>query len=133
MRAWQAFLAAGALINRRFDQQLKDEAGLFHTQYEILARLADAPDGEPRMTELADALINSKSGLTYQVTQLEQAGLVARRSCPSDVRGVVAVLTQAGRAKLEQTAPGQSHWSGGCSSTCSRPPSSPSSPMASAR
>jgi DNA-binding MarR family transcriptional regulator len=106
MRAWQSFLAAGALVDRRVDQQLKDAVGLSHPQYEILVRLAAAPDGELRMTELADTLLTSKSGLTYQVTQLEKAGLVARRSCPSDVRGVLAMLTEAGRRKLEQAAPG---------------------------
>lgn len=106
MRAWQSFLAAGALVDRRVDQQLKDAVGLSHPQYEILVRLAAAPDGELRMTELADTVLTSKSGLTYQVTQLEKAGLVARRSCPSDVRGVLAVLTEAGRRKLEQAAPG---------------------------
>ena len=106
MRAWQSFLAAGALIDRRVDQQLKETAGLSHPQYEILVRLAAAPDGELRMTELAGTLLTSKSGLTYQVTQLEKAGLVARRSCPSDVRGVFAVLTEAGRRRLEQAAPG---------------------------
>ena len=106
MRAWESFLAAGALVDRRVDQQLKETAGLSHPQYEILVRLAAAPDGELRMTELADTLLTSKSGLTYQVTQLEKAGLVARRSCPSDVRGVLAVLTEAGRRRLEQAAPG---------------------------
>ena len=106
MRAWESFLAAGALVDRRVDQQLKETAGLSHPQYEILVRLAAAPDGELRMTELADTLLASKSGLTYQVTQLEKAGLVARRSCPSDVRGVFAVLTEAGRSRLEQAAPG---------------------------
>ena len=106
MRAWQSFLAAGALIDRRVDQQLKETVGLSHPQYEILVRLAAAPDGELRMTELADTLLTSKSGLTYQVTQLERAGLVTRRSCPSDVRGVFAVLTEAGRRRLEQAAPG---------------------------
>jgi DNA-binding MarR family transcriptional regulator len=106
MRAWQSFLAAGALVDRRVDQQLKDAVGLSHPQYEILVRLAAAPDGELRMTELADTVLTSKSGLTYQVTQLEKAGLVARRSCPSDVRGVLAVLTEAGRRRLEQAAPG---------------------------
>ena len=106
MRAWESFLAAGALVDRRVDQQLKETAGLSHPQYEILVRLAAAPDGELRMTELADTLLTSKSGLTYQVTQLEKAGLVARRSCPSDVRGVFAVLTEAGRSRLEQAAPG---------------------------
>lgn len=69
-------------------------------------RLAAAPGRELRMTELANGLINSKSGLTYQVTQMEKAGLVRRRSCPSDVRGVFAVLTDAGSAKLEEAAPG---------------------------
>ncbi|MEV6579696.1 MarR family transcriptional regulator [Streptomyces sp. NPDC051582] len=106
MRAWSGFLAASALVNRRLDQQLKDDSGLSHPQYEILVRLSAAADGELRMTELANGLINSKSGLTYQVTQLEKAGLVRRRSCPSDVRGVFAVLTDAGRARLEEAAPG---------------------------
>ena len=106
MRAWHSFLAAGALIDRLVDAQLKEAVGLSHPQYEILVRLAEAPDGELRMTELAGTLLSSKSGLTYQVTQLEKAGLVERRSCPSDVRGVLAVLTEAGRRLLEQAAPG---------------------------
>jgi hypothetical protein len=53
MRAWQAFLAAGALLDRRLDQQLRQEAGLAHAQYEILVRLAAAPGGELRMSDLA--------------------------------------------------------------------------------
>jgi DNA-binding MarR family transcriptional regulator len=106
MRAWQAFLAASALIDRRLDQQLKEDAGISHLQYEILVRLADAEAHELRMTELAEALLNSKSGLTYQVSQLEKAGLVRRRSCQSDDRAVYAVLTPAGRALLERAAPG---------------------------
>lgn len=106
MRAWQGFLAASALVNRRLDQQLKDDSGLSHPQYEILVRLARAPEGELRMTELANGLVNSKSGLTYQVTQMEKAGLVRRRTCPSDVRGIYAALTEAGRARLTEAAPG---------------------------
>ncbi|AXI81190.1 MarR family winged helix-turn-helix transcriptional regulator [Peterkaempfera bronchialis] len=106
MRAWEGFLAAGALLNRRIEQQLKEEAGLSHAQYEILVRLERAPGGELRMTELADALLTSKSGLTYQVTQLEKAGLVRRRACPTDVRGIFAVLTEEGRRTLHSAAPG---------------------------
>ena len=106
MRAWQAFLAAGALLDRQLDQQLRQEAGLSHTQYEILVRLAAAPGGELRMSDLAGALYTSKSGLTYQVTQLEKAGLVRRAAWPGDVRGVVAALTRAGRRRLAQAAPG---------------------------
>lgn len=106
MAAWQGFLEAGHRVTRRLERQLKDEAGLSHPQYEILVHLSAAPGGEIRMTELADRLITSKSGLTYQVGQLERRGLVRRRACPTDVRGVFAVLTEEGRALLRAAAPG---------------------------
>lgn len=105
MRAWKAFIATHSLLYRRLDQQLKEDAGLSHQQYEILVKLSQSPDRELRMAELAESLYNTKSGLTYQITQMEKAGLVRRRSCPHDARAVFAVLTDAGLAKLESAAP----------------------------
>ncbi|KUF16911.1 MarR family winged helix-turn-helix transcriptional regulator [Streptomyces silvensis] len=106
MAAWQAFLTAGALLDRRIEEQLKSEADLSHLQYEVLVRLSAAEGGELRMSELAGSVVTTKSGLTYQITQLEKAGLVRRRSCAADVRGVYAVLTDAGRDRLRRAAPG---------------------------
>jgi DNA-binding MarR family transcriptional regulator len=106
LAAWEGFLAVGSLLNRRVEQQLKEDAGLSHQQYEVLARLSSAPGGELRMTDLAGVALTSKSGLTYQVAQLEKAGYVSRKSCPSDERGVVATLTDAGWDKVRATAPG---------------------------
>ncbi|MFG2444324.1 MarR family winged helix-turn-helix transcriptional regulator [Nocardia fluminea] len=103
-RLWDRFLAAGALVDRAVDQHLKSE-GLSHTQYEVLVRLAAAPDAAMRMTDLAAALYTSKSGLTYQVGKLEESGLVRRVEHDTDVRGVNAVLTDAGRARLAEVAP----------------------------
>jgi DNA-binding MarR family transcriptional regulator len=104
-RAWTAFTTAHALLFRRLEQQLKRGFGLSGLQYEILVRLSDAPNRELRMAELACALVNSKSGLTYQIGQMEKLGLVRRRSCPSDDRAVFAVLTDEGMALLERAAP----------------------------
>ncbi len=106
MAAWKGFLAASNLVARHLEQQLKDDAGLSHTQYEILVHLSAAPGGALRMADLAERLVTSKSGLTYQVAQLEKAGLVERRSCPTDVRGVFANLTRDGLAALRAAAPG---------------------------
>lgn len=106
MAVWNAFLEASHLVERRVEQQLRDQEGLSHPQYEILVRLAGAQDGELRMTQLAEDLVTSKSGLTYQIGRLEKAGLVQRRSSPGDERGVYAVLTERGSQKLEQAAPG---------------------------
>ena len=106
MRAWLAFLTARAMLNRRLDQHLKAEGGISHLQYDILARLSSVPERELRMTELADGVLNSKSGTTYQVTQLEKAGLVRRRTSPDDGHAVYAGLTEAGVLLLEKAAPG---------------------------
>ncbi|WNV84001.1 MarR family transcriptional regulator [Umezawaea sp. Da 62-37] len=106
LAAWEGYLEVSTMLNRRVEQQLKDDAGLSHPQYEVLARLSAAPDGELRMTELAGAALTSKSGLTYQVAQLEKGGLVKRRTCESDERGVIATLTDAGWQKLRESAPG---------------------------
>ncbi|MFC5832464.1 MarR family winged helix-turn-helix transcriptional regulator [Nonomuraea insulae] len=106
MAAWRAFLSTSHLLERRIEEQLKAAAGLTHPQYEILVRLADAPGRQMRMTELARGVVVSKSALTYQVTQLEKAGLVERANCPSDDRGVLAVLTEAGMGCLRRVAPG---------------------------
>ena len=105
-RAWTAFTTVHALLYRRLEQRLKREFGLSGLQYEILARLSEAPDRELRMAELACALVNSKSGLTYQIGQMEKAGLVHRRPCESDERAVFAVLTDEGMAVLTRAAPG---------------------------
>ncbi|MEO3871492.1 MarR family transcriptional regulator [Nonomuraea sp. B12E4] len=106
MAAWRAFLSTSHLLERRIEEQLKASAGLTHPQYEILARLAEAPGRQMRMTELAKGVVASKSALTYQITQLEKAGLVERATCPSDDRGVLAVLTEAGARCLARVAPG---------------------------
>ncbi|WP_336216895.1 MarR family winged helix-turn-helix transcriptional regulator [Nonomuraea sp. LPB2021202275-12-8] len=106
MAAWRAFLSTSHLLERRIEEQLKSAAGLTHPQYEILVRLADAPGRQMRMTELARGVVVSKSALTYQINQLEKAGLVERTTCPSDDRGVLAVITEAGIQCLRQVAPG---------------------------
>ncbi|MFC4336497.1 MarR family winged helix-turn-helix transcriptional regulator [Salininema proteolyticum] len=106
MRAWIAFLRAASLVNRSVEDQLKADAGLSHLQYEILVHLASSEEGERRMGDLAKVLLNSKSGLNYQVNQMEKQGLVERRTCPSDSRSIFARITKKGLRKLEESAPG---------------------------
>src|SRR6266496_70080 len=106
MKAWLAFLEVSHLLERAIEEQLRHDAGLSHAQYEILSRLGAADGGQLRMSGLADVIVVSRSGLTYQITQLEKAGLVRRERCPSDERGILAILTPAGRDALTRAAPG---------------------------
>jgi DNA-binding MarR family transcriptional regulator len=105
-RTWRSFLTANRLLFDRLDRQLQQDAGLPHTYYEILVRLSEAPDGALRMSQLATSSLSSRSRLSHAVARLEESGWVQRRACPTDRRGALAELTPAGRARLEQAAPG---------------------------
>ncbi len=104
LAAYRALATAGDLIQRVITDQLA-EHGLTPLQFSILARLREAPDGL-RMRDLADDLVHSRSGLTYQITRLEKAGLVVRAASAGDDRGVLAVLTDDGRARVQAAFPG---------------------------
>jgi DNA-binding MarR family transcriptional regulator len=101
-----ALLEVSGLVRHGSERQLRDEGGLSFVQFQILATLGEDPSTPRSMTYLADRLVHSKSGLTYQVAQLEQAGLVARAPSPDDDRGVVATLTADGAALLGRVLPG---------------------------
>ena len=75
------------------------------TDYGVLVQLSEAEGGRMRMSELAELLLLSPSGLTRRLDGLVSAGLVERHRCPTDRRGAYAVLTPAGRARLEAAAP----------------------------
>ncbi|MFJ6727777.1 MarR family winged helix-turn-helix transcriptional regulator [Streptomyces sp. NPDC091281] len=105
-RAWRAYVAGYLLLEDAIDRQLQQEAGMPHLYYSILAHLSDEPGRRLRMTDLAERLKITRSRLTYAVTRLEKDGLVGREDCDADRRGSVAVLTDAGMAVLERTAPG---------------------------
>ena len=105
-RAWRSWIAATELVMSSLDTQLQRDAGLPHVYYVVLAMLSEAPERTLRMSELASATTTSPSRLSHAVAKLEQRGWVERRPCPSDRRGTLATLTDAGYAVLEQAAPG---------------------------
>jgi DNA-binding MarR family transcriptional regulator len=102
---WKLFLHAHAAVMEALEEELVDELDLPLTWYEVLFRLADAPDGRMRMTDLARSLLLSKSGVTRLVDRMESAGLVERGVCASDRRGSFAVITTQGRALYRKAAP----------------------------
>lgn len=103
-RVWRAFLTGTARINEHLDSELRP-FGLDLGEYEILVCLSEAPDRKMRMSELANAVRQSRSRLTHAVSRLENKGIVARSNCPNDGRGVIAKLTDEGYSLLEKAAP----------------------------
>src|SRR5262245_31459336 len=96
LAAWRGLLATHAGLTRKLDEQMRAGHGLSVSSYEVLMFLDDAPGHRLRMSEIADRVLLSRSGLTRLVDRLEQLGLVTRCAVESDRRGAFAEITQAG-------------------------------------
>ena len=103
--AWRAFLRAHATIVRALEAELLAEHDLPLASYDVLVQLSEAPDTRLRMTELADRVLLSRSGLTRLADRLEREGLITRQPCAEDARGTLAVLTDAGLTRLREAWP----------------------------
>ena len=104
LAAWRSMLRAHATLMRRLDTDLQQATGLALADFDVLAQLAEA-HGELRMTELADRALISRSGMSRRVARLAAEGLLRRDRADTDGRGMVVALTQAGIARLAETAP----------------------------
>jgi DNA-binding MarR family transcriptional regulator len=104
LRAWQALLHAHHDVIRRLEDELEREHRLSLAEYDVLLRLARAPDNALRMTELADRVMLSPSGLTRAVDRLVDDGLVQRDRFEGDGRVMLARPTDKGRRVLRHAA-----------------------------
>ena len=100
--AWRGLLRVHAAMTKTLDAELMREHRLPLSSYEVLLYLADSPEGRLRMSELADSVLLSRSGLTRLVDRLERDGLLRRRRCEEDQRGWFAEITDEGRELFER-------------------------------
>src|SRR5215469_9099487 len=103
--AYFVLTEAVSLLQYQVEQQLRAEGDLSYVQFQLLDRLADAP-GPLTMTQLADGVVYSRSGLTYQAGLLEKAGLISRGPSPDDDRATLVTITGSGLALLNRVLPG---------------------------
>jgi len=107
LAAYFALIEVTSLLRHAVEQQLREAGDLSYVQFQLLARLGlDSPTGSHRMTDLADGVVYSRSGLTYQAGLLEKAGLVTRTPSADDERGITVTITDAGRTLLGTVMPG---------------------------
>jgi len=104
--AYFALMEVSSLLQYAVDEHLRADGDLSYVQFQILARLVDAPEGRLRMTDLADGVVYSRSGLTYQAGLLDRRGLITRAPSPDDERSVIVTVTDAGRALIAHVLPG---------------------------
>lgn len=101
-----ALMEVAGQLRFRLERHLRLESDQSHVQFEILGKLMRAPGNRLRMTDLADGIVFSRSGLSYQVGRLETSGFVARTASPDDERSVIVELTPVGQEFFLRLLPG---------------------------
>jgi DNA-binding MarR family transcriptional regulator len=104
LAVWRSFLRTHTHLLRQLEHQLQVHGKIALGSYDVLVQLAEAPDSRLRMSELAEAVLLSRSGLTRLVDRLQSDGLVERQPDPDDARGMYTVLTAKGRDTLRDAA-----------------------------
>ncbi len=99
--AWGQLLSVYAAMMRMLDTMLQEKHRISHGEFEVLLRLSWAADARMRLRDLADASVLTRSGISRLIDRLAQAGLVARETATEDARGAYAVLTAAGKQRLQ--------------------------------
>ena len=102
---WRRLLGVQSRLQVRLDEELRQAHGMSLAEYECLVHLSEAGPMGARMSDLADQLLLSRSGLTRRIDAMVRCGLVERRSCPADGRGTYAMLTDLGAKQLAEAAP----------------------------
>ena len=97
---WRVFLESAWAVMDILDGELQNERKLTLVWYDALVHLENATDGLS-MTDLANRILSSKSGLTRVIDRMEAEGLVRRERPPEDRRVVKVVLTSKGRKTLD--------------------------------
>jgi DNA-binding MarR family transcriptional regulator len=105
-QAWRRFVEVLVKVPAALETQLQRDAGLTHMGYLVLSTLSERADRSLPMSRLARQASASLSRLSHVVARLETQGWVRRERDPNDGRVQIAVLTDAGHAKVVESAPG---------------------------
>jgi len=105
LAAWRGFLRVHSGLVRQLNAELEASHALPLAHYDVLFHLEVAPGHKLTMSELAQSILLSQSGVTRLVDRLVRSGLVVREGCAEDRRVMYARLTEDGHGALCDARP----------------------------
>lgn len=102
---WRLMLAGFTKISRTIDDRLRAGGDISSPEFSVLVALSEAQDRTLRLRELCEELGWDRSRASHQVTRMKKRGLLTKKKCPGDARGVLVTLTDQGVAHLEEAVP----------------------------
>lgn len=104
-QTWRSFLFGARAMLRAIDKQLTRDSSLSGAEYDVLVPLSEAPGGVLRSRTLLEFLGWERSRLSHLLVRMDRRGLIERKPCPDDARGLDVTITTSGRNAIEAAAP----------------------------
>jgi DNA-binding MarR family transcriptional regulator len=101
MPAFLALLRTHARLSDQLESDVRRISGLSVARFDVLTHL-DMAGGRLGLTDLAQAIVLSPSGLSKLLDRMQEVGLVERLPDPDDARSTYAVITRHGRAVVRK-------------------------------
>ncbi|MGD2102621.1 MAG: MarR family transcriptional regulator [Acidimicrobiia bacterium] len=106
LRIWVTLISGMKSFLGALDRQLRDDFGISHDDYRILAWLSRAGENGAGMSELARTMGFSPSRLTHAIQRFESEGWVIRMTTRRDRRVVEVGLTERGAQWVDEVSAG---------------------------
>lgn len=97
LNAWPQLFVTFNRIHQKMEEAMKELGHPPLETYDVLWTLERAEHHALRFSDLGERVLLSRSNVTRLAERLETQGLIERSRCPSDRRGVFAVLTKEGQ------------------------------------
>jgi DNA-binding MarR family transcriptional regulator len=101
MPAWLTLTRTHARLWDEVEAQMRRASGLTMPRYDVLMQLDNA-GGRLGLTDLAEAVVLSPSGLSKLLDRMTESGLVTREPDADDARSTFATITPRGRATVRK-------------------------------
>jgi DNA-binding MarR family transcriptional regulator len=101
-QVWEGVARIHSSMTAALEHDMVPEAGMPLAWYEVLVNLTRSPGGMMRYQDLARVAGITNSGASRRLEQMTRAGLIERRLCATDRRGVFAHITTKGEAAFER-------------------------------
>ena len=105
LKAWRLFITSHAKLIQQIDAELQTAGQISLSWYDVLIELYEAPEKRLRMTEVAERVVLSRSGLTRLVDRLEEKELLRRETDPQDRRSFYLHITEEGVSAMRSAWP----------------------------
>jgi DNA-binding MarR family transcriptional regulator len=102
VQLWEELARAHNTMTAAIEKDMT-AAGMPLGWHDVLQHLRRAPDSSMRFQDLAKVEGMSDSGASRRIDQMIKAGLIKRRSCPTDRRGVFAQITAEGESEFRRS------------------------------